>query len=113
MTDKDVLKIACAALEDKLAERLLVLDISKISVSADYFVVVSGKNVPQIRALTDNVYDKLVESGIKPLRTEGKPESGWVLMDYSSVIIHVFSEEARDFYELERVWCDGIRVNTL
>ena len=113
MDDKEELRVICAALEDKLADKLSILDISRISVSADYFIIASGKNVPQLRALTDNVYDKLLEAGIKPLRAEGKPESGWILLDYGFVIIHIFSEEAREFYDLERIWCDARRVVAL
>lgn len=107
MTCKEALKIAVKALEDKKGEQLKIIDISKVSVIADYFVIASGKNVNQIRAMADEVEEKLSKEKIEPKQIEGYNTAGWILMDYRDFIIHIFNEEQRLYYDIERIWSDG------
>ena len=112
MTDsKAALKIAVNALEEKKGEQIRIIDISKVSVIADYFVIASGKNINQIRAMADEVEDKLSKAGIEPRQIEGANSSGWILMDYHDFIIHIFNEDMRLYYDIERIWSDGIIVD--
>ena len=103
----DMVKLAVAALEDKKAEDIQILDISQISTIADYFIIASGSNRNQVQAMSDNVEEKLGRAGYEPKSIEGFQSADWVLMDYIDVIVHVFSRESRDFYDLERIWRDG------
>lgn len=103
-------KLIYAVLEDRQAEDIKVIDISEISVLADYFIIVNGKNSSHIDALINHVDQKLAEAGILPKHIERSGDNGWVLMDYSNVIVHVFSEQDRKFYELERIWADGKQI---
>ena len=100
---KDLLKIAYNALDEKKGENICIIDIRGISIIADYFIIVNGSNINQLDALTDNVEKKMREAGIHPRQTEGK-SSGWILMDYNDIVIHIFSKEDREFYDLERIW---------
>ena len=103
----DLVKWAYAVLDDRQAEDIRVIDISEISVLADYFIIVHGKNTSHIDSLVSHVDQKLSEKGIQPKHIEHSSDNGWVLMDYGNVIIHIFSEQDRKFYELERIWADG------
>ena len=103
-------KLAVAALEDKKAADIKVLDISEISVIADFFIIATGANEPQIKAMVDNVDEVLSKHGIKPKSTEGYNNANWVLLDYGDIIIHIFDEENRSFYDLERIWRDGKEI---
>ena len=111
MTDsKTALKIAVNALEEKKGEQIRVIDISNVSVMADYFVIASGKNINQIRAMADEVEEKLSKAGVEPRQIEGANTSGWILMDYHDFIIHIFNEDMRLYYDIERIWSDGKTV---
>ena len=107
MTTKNAKKIAAAALEDKKARDLKILDISDVSVLADYFIIASGSNRNQVQAMVDEVEEKLGKAGYTPKQIEGYQTANWILMDYQDLIIHVFDEENRLFYDLERIWRDG------
>ena len=112
MTDsKTALKTAINALEEKKGENIKVIDISGISVMADYFVIASGKNLNQIKAMADEVEDKLSKTGVEPRQIEGANSSGWILMDYHDFIIHIFNEDMRLYYDIERIWSDGVDIN--
>ncbi len=89
---------------------LVVLDVSRISSFADYFVICSGKSSRQVQGIADNLASDLRDSGIKPGGTEGEREGHWVLMDYGDVIVHVFYEPVRHFYDLESLWSDAPKV---
>ncbi len=104
---KERAKIAAAALEDKKARDLKILDISDVSVLADYFIIASGSNRNQVQAMVDEVEEKLGKAGYTPKQIEGYQTANWILMDYQDLIIHVFDEENRLFYDLERIWRDG------
>ncbi len=97
---------ARAALAKK-AEALLVLDVQAISTIADYFVVCSGNSTTHLRTIADGVETSLKAEGAQVLHREGMPESGWLLLDYGDVVVHVFLPDTRDFYALERLWGDA------
>ena len=104
---REMAKLACEALADKKGEDIRVIDIAGISVLADYFIIANGTNESQVRALVDNVEEMLTKAGYEPKQIEGTRNSSWILMDYGDLIIHVFDEENRLFYDLERIWRDG------
>lgn len=108
---KLIVKTAVRALNDKKGEDIKVIEIGKISTVADYFIIANGTNAPQVEALVDNVTEELLKEKIHAERVEGIRSSGWILMDYNDVVIHVFSKEDRLFYDLERIWRDGTEVN--
>lgn len=95
---------AIQAAEDKKAFDLTVLDLRKAGGFTDYFVICSGSNVRQVRAIADAVVDALREQGLKPAHVEGHDRSEWVLLDYFDFVVHVFAPETRMFYGLERLW---------
>lgn len=111
MTSKEMVKLAYEALEEKKAEDIRIIDISKISIIADYFIVANGTNSNQVRALVDNVDEKLGRAGATEHTTEGLGSDTWILMDYGDIIVHVFDKENRVFYNLERIWTDGKDVS--
>lgn len=94
-------------LEDKKAKNIKVIDIRKLTTIAQYFIIVSGTSTTHIKTLADNLVDKLAENGIKPLRIEGYNHARWILVDFGDVIVHIFHEEDREYYGLERLWQDG------
>jgi ribosome-associated protein len=98
------IQTACRAAESKKALNLKVLHIEEVSSFTDYFLICSGANPRQNHAISDEIGEQLAELGLKPLSTEGYESATWILMDYGDFIVHVFSEEARDFYDLERLW---------
>ena len=89
---------------DKLASDIVLLDSRGICSFADYFVMVSGESVRQIKALAEDIVHQLKEAGVYPLHREGTAESGWILVDYGDVIVHIFSETERQTYRLDEVW---------
>ena len=105
-------KLAVEALEDKKAEDIKVIDISNVSVIADYFIIAGGNNSSQIQALCDNVEEKLGRAGFPARQTEGYETANWVLLDFGDVIVHVFDKENRLLYDLER-WRTDSRRGTL
>ena len=106
----EMAKLACKALDDKKGKDIKVIDIHDVSVIADYFVIVSGSNENQVQAMMDNVDEVLGKAGYEAKQVEGGRNSNWILMDYGDVIIHIFEEENRLFYDLERIWRDGKAV---
>lgn len=111
-TSKEMVKMAVTALEDKKGEDIRIIDIQKVSVLADYFVIASGSNSNQVQALVDNVQETLGRAGMEPKQIEGYQTAGWILMDYGDMIVHVFSRDDRLFYDLERIWRDGVTVDS-
>ena len=111
MTPKEMTKQVILALEDKKAEDIKIIDISHISVMADYFIIASGNSRNQVQAMIDNVEDTLGKQGMTPKQVEGYQNANWVLMDYRDIIVHVFDKENRLFYDLERIWKDGKEVS--
>ncbi len=108
-----VLSAVVRAAGDKKAQDIAVLDIRGLSVIADYFVIVSGLSKTHVQAIAGYVQEKLEERGITALRCEGLKEGRWVLLDYGDVVVHVFLDAERRFYNLERLWGDAKKVNML
>ena len=106
-TEKMMAQIACKAIDDKKGQDIKVIDIHTVSVIADYFVIASGTNSNQVQAIVDNVEEQLGRAGFEAKQIEGNRNSSWILMDYGDVIVHVFDEENRLFFDLERIWRDG------
>ena len=95
------------AAADKKASDILMLDLRRMTLIADYFVVCNAQSSRQIRAIAAGISESLKDLGERPLRMEGTPESGWLLMDFGSVIAHIFSPELRTYYALEKLWQDA------
>ena len=107
MTPKDMALLAAKALDSKKAKDIKVIEIGDLTTLADYFVIAAGTSNTQISALSDVVEEYLKREGEMALRREGYRDGTWVLLDYGSIAVHIFSEEAREFYDLERLWRDG------
>lgn len=103
------LKAARASL-DKKANDTVILELTHLTVIADYFVICSGDSTTQVKAIAENIEKKLKEDGIQPIGIEGRASSLWILMDYGDVIVHVFENETRMYYELEKFWLDAPRI---
>ena len=101
---------AVRAAEDKKAMDLVVLDLRKAAGFTDFFLIASGGNPRQIRAIADSVVEALAEEGVKPAHVEGYDRSEWILLDYFDFIVHIFATETRLFYGLERLWGNADRV---
>lgn len=108
---KAMAKLAYKALEEKKGEDIQIIDISKVSVLADYFIICNGTNESHVKALVDEVEEKLGKEGFDVKQREGYGLGNWVLLDFGDVIVHVFDKENRLFYNLERIWSDGIRTD--
>ncbi len=108
---KQMAAAALKALEDKKALDVRILDISHVTVLADYFLIASGSNRNQVQAMVDQVEEELRKTGYTPRQIEGYQTANWVLLDYGDIIIHVFDEENRLFYDLERIWRDGTAMD--
>ncbi len=96
-----------AAMEDKKAKDINVIDIHNITIIADYFVICSGTSTTHIKAIADEIDFKLAEMGLEAYHKEGYDTAKWILLDYADVVVHVFHQEDRGFYNLERLWSDG------
>ena len=107
----EMAKLAIAALEDKKAEDIKIIDISEVSVIADYFIIAGGSNRSQIQALCDNVDEQLTRAGFPPKQKEGYDTANWILLDFGDVIVHIFDKENRLLYDLERIWRDGKQIS--
>ena len=97
-------------LDDRKAKDIKIINVNKKTVIADYFVIASGASRTQVNALADEVEYKLGLDGIDPTRVEGRGDGSWVLLDFDSVLVHVFGRESRDFYKLEKLWAEGTHV---
>ncbi|MGN0450752.1 MAG: ribosome silencing factor [Acutalibacteraceae bacterium] len=106
----EILKIAANALNQKKARELNAVKVADLTVLAEYFLMCTATSSTHVRALADEVEEKLNEAGVSPHHIEGKT-TGWIVLDYGSVIIHVFSRDQREFYDLDKMWSDGEQVN--
>ena len=104
---KEMARIAWNALSDKKGEDIKIIDITGISVLADYFIIANGNSDSQVNALVDNVEEELHKAGYPLRQREGQASGSWVLLDFGDIIVHVFDKENRLFYDLERIWKDG------
>ena len=108
---KKMALLAVEALEDKKAEDITIIDISEVSVLADYFIIADGSNRNQVQAMADSAEEALGRAGYDAKQIEGYQSANWILMDYKDIIVHVFSKEDRAFYDLERIWRDGKQIS--
>ncbi|MCL1823234.1 MAG: ribosome silencing factor [Oscillospiraceae bacterium] len=111
MESKELLKIAVNALSSKKAKNMEIIKVGDLTVVADYFLIASGSSSTQVKALADEVEHKLSEKGDAPKRTEGYKGANWIVLDYIDVVVHIFHQETREFYDLERLWQDGEFIN--
>ena len=93
------------------ATDIVVLDLRGLTILADYFVIASGRSTIQVKSIAERIEDQLLEQGEKPLRREGFNEGRWIILDYSGVMVHIFRQEEREFYQLERLWVDAPLLN--
>ena len=115
MTEADELlrlvRVAAGAADDKKARETLIIDVGDVFAVSDYFVITSGSNPRQVHAIVDGIEEEVKKvGGPSPVRVEGLDQREWVLMDYGAFVVHVFHQEQRDFYQLERLWSDRPRV---
>jgi len=110
MTPIDTVKNIAKILDDKKAENITAFEIRELSIIADYFVIATGTSSTHAKALVDEVEEKMSLLGVEPMRIEGKA-SGWTVLDYSIVLVHIFRREMREYYNLERLWADAQSVD--
>lgn len=110
MNSLQLAKKAAQILDNKKAARVKVLKVQDLTVIADYFVIASGTSSTHVKSLAEELEFQLKEQEVTPLRTEGFGTQNWFVLDYANVIVHVFSPDARDFYDLEHLWVDGEEV---
>lgn len=108
---KELLETAVRAADLKRAEDIVALDVAQVSLLADYFMICHGNNPRQIEAIANEIVEKLEEKGATLRRIEGKDSARWILIDFGDIIIHVFNEEERAFYDLEKLWGDAPMVD--
>ena len=106
---KELVEKIVNILDDKKAVDIEVIKIKELTIIADYFVIASGTSNTHLKALADELEFKLAEEDIRPRQIEGKA-SGWILLDYQNVVVHLFLPDARDYYNLSRLWSDGSRI---
>ena len=106
----DQVRTAVRAAEDKKAQDIVVLRLSAITEFTDYFIICTGNSVRQTQAIVDEVTEQLKKVKVRPLNTEGYHNGEWILVDYGTFVVHVFTESSRKFYDLERLWRDAERV---
>ena len=111
LPSRELAEIAVKALDSKKCKEIRLIRIDKITTLAEYFVICTGTSNTQINALGDEVEKELDQLGEQPIHREGYRGGTWVLMDFGSLVVHVFTAEARKFYDLERLWQDGHQVN--
>lgn len=104
---RDVAIQIAKVLSDKKAQDIMMLEVGHLTVVADYFIIASGRASTQVKALCDEIEDKMDQMGIQSRRREGYAAARWVVLDYASVIVHIFHEQEREYYNLERLWMDG------
>jgi iojap-like protein len=107
---KEIVKKIYKIIEDKKGDGIKVIDISKISSIADYFIIAGANNINQVQAISDEIDFILGKEGILPKAIEGNKNATWMLLDYNDIVVHIFLKEDRVFYDLERIWRDGTEV---
>ena len=106
MQGLDIVKVACKALDDKKAIDLKAIEVTEVTVLADYFILATATSTTHVRALADEVEDALSKNGLEPHHIEGRT-TGWILLDYGTVVVNVMDAKNRDFYGLDHTWNDG------
>lgn len=110
MDFKDICRVAKDAIEDKKGDKVRMLDLKGISSLADGFVIASGNNINQLRAMADNVEEELGKRNIYLNHREGYQGGEWILLDFDRVVVHLFNKDKRDFYDLDRIWSDAKEI---
>jgi ribosome-associated protein len=112
LDSKELAVLAAQAADDKKATDILAMDVAELLVVTDYFVLATGNTDVQVKAIADEVEDRLREQGgAKPIGREGRDEGKWVLLDFGDLVVHVFQPEERDFYRLEKLWSEAPRLD--
>ena len=111
-TSKKMAALAVDAIKDKKGEDVKVLDISEISTLADFFIIAGGSNRNQVQAIADNVQEQLGREGFNTKNIEGYDSANWVLLDFGDIIVHIFDNDNRLYYDLERIWRDGKLIDS-
>ena len=106
-SSEELLDKIVALAQDKKAQDIISLKLNGLTLIADYFIIMTASNIRQAQALSDHIYEELKEHDFQALRVEGYQEGQWILLDYGSVVVHVFQEQERAFYDLERLWGDA------
>jgi ribosome-associated protein len=106
----EVAQLCAEAADAKKAFDILLLDLRRLTYITDYFVICSASNTSQVSAIADSIGHALAQAGLRPSHVEGQAESSWVLMDCGDVVVHIFDEQARSYYALEKLWGDAARV---
>jgi len=109
-TDQEIIKQITDFLIDRKAEDLVVLDLREHANIAEFFVIATGANKPHLKALHDGLRRLFKDAGFKGYHKTGVPDSGWMIMDYQGIMVHVFEREMREFYDLEKLWKDAPRI---
>ena len=104
METKELTQKICEILDFKKAEDITVMDVAELTVIAENFVVTTGLNTQHVNSLAENLEDELAKIGVEPIRTEGMREGRWAVLDYGSVIVHIFNDETRLLYSLDKLW---------
>jgi len=107
---KEIALLAAKALDEKKAKDIKIIFVNEQTIIADYFVIAQGSSRTQVNALADEVEYKLGLEGIEPTKIEGRGQGTWVLLDYDSVLVHVFNPQSREYYNLEKLWADGKEI---
>ena len=107
LTAKEMAALAAKTLDDKMAKDIKVLEVKDITVLAEYFIICTATSTTQVKTLSDELCRVLEENGEAPLRTEGLRAGGWILVDFGCLVVHIFLDETRKFYNLERLWSDA------
>ena len=110
MEIKEIVKKIYNIIDDKKGEDIKVIDITKVSSVADYFIIAGANNINQVQAISDEIDFILGKEGILPKAIEGNKNATWMLLDYNDIVVHIFLKEDRVFYDLERIWRDGTEV---
>lgn len=111
MKEIDRLSVILKSADDKKAFDIKLLNVSEITSIANYFVICSGNSDVQVKAIADEIEDKMIENGLKFMQKEGHREGRWVILDYNDIIVHVFHKEERSFYNLDKLWIEGNNID--
>ena len=111
MTQDEMLRKIIKTLDNKKAESIKAIKITDLTILADYFVIANGTSTTHTKTLAEEVEYQLSQNGVEPNRTEGYNGSSWVILDYGDIVVHVFYKETRDYYQLERLWADGEKID--
>lgn len=108
--NKELLSLIHKILDEKKAENIKIIDIKDISSLGDYFLITNGNNINHVQALADELQEKLTANNIEPHSVEGYRSGEWIVLDYQDIIVHIFNKDARLFYDIERIWSDGKKI---